>query len=135
MDILSPEERSRLMASIRAKDTKPEVAVRRMLHAMGYRFRLHRRELPGTPDIVLAARRSVIEVRGCFWHQHPGCPRARVPATRPDYWMPKLSANVARDARNCRLLRRSGWRVAVVWECQIGRDPGAVARRLRRFLG
>ena len=135
MDTLTPAARSRLMASIGPKDSQPERAVRRLLHAMGYRFRLHRRDLPGTPDIVLPGRGAVVEVRGCFWHQHRGCAAGRVPASRLDYWGPKLAANVARDARNLRRLRRLGWRVAVVWECQVGRDAERVARRLRRFLG
>lgn len=134
MDKLSPEDRSRLMASIRGKNTKPELVVRRMLHAMGYRFRLHRRDLPGTPDIVFVARRAVIEVRGCFWHQHRGCSNARIPATRVDYWQPKLAANAARDIRNLKSLRQLGWRIAVVWECQVRQDTGKVARKLQRFL-
>lgn len=129
-----PEGRRRIMRAIRSRDTKPELALRSMLHARGYRFRLHRRDLPGTPDVVFPARRAAIEVRGCFFHAHPGCPRARVPATRREYWGPKLEANAARDARNARALRRLGWRLMVVWECEMG-DAARVMRRAERFLG
>lgn len=121
------------MASIRGKDTKPEMVVRRLLHAMGYRFRLHRRDLPGTPDIVLPGRQAVIFVHGCFWHRHSGCRLAAVPATRRDFWEAKIAANKARDRRAVAQLRRNGWRVAVVWECQT-RKPSGLDARLRRFL-
>ncbi|MBD0272344.1 MAG: DNA mismatch endonuclease Vsr [Acetobacteraceae bacterium] len=131
-DRLSPEARSALMARIRGKDTRPELAVRSMLHAMGFRFRLHRRDLPGTPDIVLSGRRKAIFVHGCFWHGH-GCGCARLPKTRLDYWGPKIAANRARDGRKAAALRREGWSVAAVWECQL-RKPGALERRLARFL-
>jgi DNA mismatch endonuclease (patch repair protein) len=131
-DRLTPEARSALMARIRGKDTEPERAVRRLLHAMGFRFRLHRRDLPGTPDIVLPGRRKAIFVHGCFWHGH-GCGRARLPKTRLDYWGPKIAANRARDARKTAALRRAGWSVAAVWECQL-RRPSVLERRLTRFL-
>lgn len=121
------------MARIRGQDTGPELTVRRLLHAMGYRFRLHRRDLPGRPDIVLPGRRKAILVHGCFWHQHPGCRFARMPATRRDFWEAKLAGNCARDARNVAALRRAGWSVSVVWECQT-RHTGTLEARLRRFL-
>ncbi len=123
------------MRAIKSKNTKPEMAVRRLVHGMGYRYRLHRKDLPGKPDLTFGPRNKAIFVHGCFWHQHPGCRDARMPATRLDYWEPKLTANVVRDARNLRLLRRLGWSVAVVWECQVESDVSAVGRRLQRFLG
>lgn len=122
------------MAAIRGKDTGPELAVRRMLHAMGYRYRLHRSDLPGTPDIVLPRRRKAIFVHGCFWHGHQGCPRHVIPATRREWWVAKIDGNRRRDARNIRRLRRLGWSVTVVWECSL-RCPEPVGRRLLRFLG
>ena len=131
-DRLTPEARSALMARIGGKDTQPERAVRRLLHAMGFRFRLHRRDLPGTPDIVLPGRRKAIFVHGCFWHGHD-CGRARLPKTRLHYWGPKIAANRARDARKTAALRRAGWSVAAVWECQL-RKPAVLERRLARFL-
>jgi DNA mismatch endonuclease (patch repair protein) len=115
-------QRSALMARIRSRDTKPEIAVRRLLHSFGYRFRLHRRDLPGKPDIVLPRHRLVIFVHGCFWHQHPGCRLASKPKTRQDYWRPKLAGNVSRDELAQASLRSLGWRVAVLWECDT-REP------------
>lgn len=134
-DRLSPEARSRLMASVRGRDTRPELVVRRLLHAMGYRFRLHRRDLPGTPDIVFPGRRKVIEVRGCWWHRHPdpACPNVVMPKTRPEFWAAKFAANVARDRRNERALRELGWELLVVWECEVRRGDD-LAPRLRAFL-
>lgn len=129
-----PEARRRMMAAVRSANTKPEIAVRRMLHRLGYRFRLHGRELPGRPDIVFPKRRSVIEVRGCFWHQHVGCARAETPATRQEFWLPKLAANVSRDIRNASALEVSGWSMLVIWECEIKRVSEMEAR-LRDFLG
>ncbi len=111
--------RSQVMSRIRSKDTSPELAVRRTLHAAGVRFRLHDRKLPGTPDLVLRSRAVIFEVRGCFWHQHPNCLRAPVPKSRQHYWLPKLARNVERDHENQKLLEAAGWRVIVVWECQI----------------
>ncbi len=134
MDRLTPEKRSRLMAAIRGKNTKPEMVVRRLLHAMGYRFRLHRHDLPGCPDLVFYGLHAVIEVRGCFWHQHTGCRYATTPVTRPDYWIPKLARNVERDRENTVQLRSMGWRVAVVWECRLRSDAEREVRRLDRFL-
>jgi DNA mismatch endonuclease (patch repair protein) len=106
------------MARIRSKDTGPEMLVRRTAHRLGFRFRLHRRDLPGAPDLVFPGRRTVIFVHGCFWHQHAGCRRSNVPKTREDYWLPKLARNAARDREKTTELERLGWRVAIIWECQ-----------------
>ena len=106
------------MAGIRGRDTKPELLIRSGLHRMGFRFRLHGKDLPGKPDLVFASRRAVIEVRGCFWHGHD-CPLFRWPATRPEFWREKIASNIARDGRNRKALLEQGWRMAEVWECQI----------------
>lgn len=124
----------RSMRANRAKDTKPEVAVRRLLHRLGYRFRLHDRSLPGTPDLVFSRRKAVVQVHGCFWHQHPGCRHATKPQARADYWGPKLARNAVRDRANAAKLEALGWRLAVVWECEL-RDMEALTQRLARFLG
>jgi len=116
-DVVAPETRSRMMAGIRGKDTKPEMAVRRALFAAGFRFRLHRRDLPGAPDVVLPGRRIAVFIHGCFWHMHEGCSHAKLPATRPDFWKAKLEGNVERDQRAVEELLAQGWRVLVVWEC------------------
>ncbi len=118
VDRLTPGERSKLMSRVRAVNTKPELAVRRLLYALGFRFRLHRSDLPGCPDIVLPGRRKVIFVHGCFWHRHPRCRRATMPKTRPDFWAHKFKQNRERDKRQQRELRRMGWDVLVVWECE-----------------
>jgi DNA mismatch endonuclease (patch repair protein) len=107
------------MSGVRARNTKPELRVRRFLHARGLRYALHDRSLPGTPDLVFKSRRAVVFVHGCFWHQHAGCDRSRVPKTRTDYWSPKLRNNALRDKLNARRLRRAGWVVKVVWECDL----------------
>jgi len=106
------------MAHIAQKGSKPEMIVRRALHAAGYRFRLHRKDLPGSPDLVLPGRRAVVFVHGCFWHRHAGCKRTTTPRTRAAFWAAKFAANEARDARVCAALRRDGWAVHVVWECE-----------------
>ncbi len=126
VDVVSPADRSRMMAGIQGKNTKPELIVRRMLFASGYRFRLHRRDLPGAPDIVMSGRKVAVFVHGCFWHMHQGCRFARMPATRPEFWKAKLEANVARDRRAVENLRALGWRVMCVWECST-RDTEAAA--------
>jgi DNA mismatch endonuclease (patch repair protein) len=125
--------RRRLMSRVRAANSEPERIVRRLLHSLGYRFRLHRRDLPGTPDIVLASRRKVIFVHGCFWHRHPGCVRTTNPKTRREYWQAKFAANTARDARNIRELEVGGWKPLVVWECET-REPKRLSDRLTSFL-
>ena len=133
MDVLSPLQRSRCMAAIRGKDTGPEMIVRRLLTALGYRYRLHGRALPGKPDLVFASRRAVVFVHGCFWHRH-FCRFGRVvPKTRAAFWRTKLEGNATRDSRTRARLRREGWRVLVVWECQL-RDVEQLATRLRAFL-
>ena len=133
MDTLTKAQRSAIMSRIRGKDTQPELFVRRLVHRAGYRYRLHRRDLPGTPDLVFPSRRKVIFVHGCFWHKHPGCPANRTPASNRAYWQPKLLANRRRDRRNERQLRAAGWRVQVIWECETER-PWTVAEAVSRFL-
>jgi DNA mismatch endonuclease (patch repair protein) len=106
------------MARIRSRNTKPEMRVRRVLHAAGLRYRLHDRRLPGVPDLVFPSRRVALFVHGCFWHRHPGCSAARLPKSHLDFWQPKLSANAARDAQKQAQLTELGWRVIVIWECE-----------------
>lgn len=126
-------QRSALMSRIRSKNTKPEVTVRRMLHARGLRFRLHRRDLPGKPDIVLPRYRLVILVHGCFWHQHEGCRLASKPKTRSEYWTPKLAGNVRRDLEAQAALHALGWRVEIIWECEV-RSAQAIGARVNEIL-
>ena len=127
------EDRSRIMRAVKSRDTSPELTVRRLLHAMGYRFRLRRSDLPGNPDIVLPGRQKVLFVHGCFWHGHK-CPRGdRVPKTNRDYWIRKIARNRERDVAARVALEKSAWQVGVVWECEI-KDRGSVERQLRRFL-
>lgn len=132
VDTVSPEVRSRIMARIKSKGMKPELRVRRLLHGLGYRYRLHRADLPGRPDLAFPARRKVIFVNGCFWHRHD-CGRVRLPATNRDYWQAKLARNYERDRRNLALLRERGWAALTVWECQL-RDWPAVVAQLTAFL-
>lgn len=117
-DIVDAATRSRMMSAIRGKDTAPEMQVRRFLHASGFRYRLHRKDLPGRPDIVLPKYRTVIFVHGCFWHQHPGCKYAVMPKSNKAFWLNKLEGNVARDKRNIVKLTTSGWRCITIWECE-----------------
>jgi len=121
------------MSRIRSKDTGPEMAVRRLVFGMGYRYRLHVSKLPGKPDIVMASRKKVIEVRGCFWHSHQGCQDGRIPKSRVEYWTEKIGRNVERDARNLESLQRGGWKVLVVWECEL-KDVEVLRERLRTFI-
>lgn len=130
MDTLSKQQRSALMAKIRGRNTQPELIVRSLVHRLGYRFRLHDRKLPGQPDIVLPRHGKIILVHGCFWHQHTGC--ARLPKSHQEYWLPKLEQNRARDTKNLRALRRLGWQVLVLWECQIAK--ASLELKLRKFL-
>jgi DNA mismatch endonuclease (patch repair protein) len=132
-DKLSPEARSANMARIRGHDTAPEIAVRKALHAAGFRFRLHRRDLPGKPDIVLPKHRTAVFVHGCFWHQHEGCRNATSPGTRAEFWQAKFAANVARDARNTAALEAAGWKVVVIWECE-AEKPDRLAAVIRERL-
>jgi DNA mismatch endonuclease (patch repair protein) len=136
-DRLSPETRSRIMRAIRSKDTKPEIALRKRLFAEGYRYRLHPRQLPGKPDIVFPARKKIILVNGCFWHQHSKatCPIRLTPSSNRKYWTQKFLRNRARDAENVRALRKLGWELLVVWECEIREDSDVLYGKVRRFLG
>ena len=122
-----------MMARIGPRNTAPELAVRRVLHRIGARFRIHRRDLPGTPDIVLPGRRLALLVHGCFWHRHAGCPYAYTPKTRVEFWTTKFAGNVARDRKVRRKLKSLGWDVHVIWECDT-RDLAALERRLRKIL-
>lgn len=133
-DTVSPETRSWIMSRVKSKGMKPEIKIRRLLHGLGFRYRLHRADLPGRPDLTFSSRRKVVFVNGCFWHGHPGCPRVRIPEANRDYWVSKLDRNRARDERNVALLEKSGWGVMTVWECQL-RDVSAVTERLVSFLG
>ncbi len=119
MDRFSPSERSNIMRKVKARDTAPERAIRKMVYAMGFRYRLNSRALPGSPDLVFPGRKKVIFVHGCFWHQHPGCKRSLLPTSRHDYWASKLTANCLRDERTSVLLQQMGWQVLVVWECEL----------------
>lgn len=119
MDQISPEHRSWNMSRIKSKNTKPELLVRSWLHRHGFRFRLHVKDLPGTPDIVLPRYRTVIEVRGCYWHRHPGCRFAYTPKSNLDFWDRKFVENVNRDTKNDNELRKMGWQVIVIWECEV----------------
>lgn len=133
MDIFAADKRSLIMSRIGGKDTKPEVRVRRLLHALGYRFRIHRKDLPGTPDIVLPRWKAVIFVHGCYWHQHEGCKRATMPADNKAFWEKKLRGNKVRDARNIEQLEDAGYRCLVVWECET-KNVDHLAKRLAAFL-
>lgn len=132
MDTLTPEQRRFTMRRVKSENTGPELAVRRIVHGMGFRYKLHDRNLPGRPDLVFPARRKAIFVHGCFWHQH-SCAAAARPVSRSRYWNDKLDANIQRDRRNLKALRSSGWSILIVWECQIRRQS-TLAGRLRRFL-
>jgi DNA mismatch endonuclease (patch repair protein) len=132
MDVVSREKRSEIMRAIKGKNTKPEIAIRKLLHGLGYRFRLHRKDLPGSPDIVFVSRKKVVFVHGCFWHGH-ACKRNRVPASNRAYWMEKIARNKRRDARVKRALTHLGWAHHTVWECGL-KKPALLALRLRRFL-
>ena len=133
VDNLSPEDRSRLMSRVRGKDTKPEMIVRRLAHRLGYRFRLHRRDLPGSPDIVFPGRKKVIFVHGCYWHRH-GCKRTTTPKSNTQFWQKKFDDNVMRDQKNLDDLANRGWDAMVVWQCQ-AEKPDGLADRLTDFLG
>lgn len=133
MDIIAREQRSALMSRIHGKDTKPELTIRRLVHGLGYRFRLHRRDLPGTPDLVFPRFKKVIFVHGCFWHRHSRCRLAYTPKSNTDFWRLKFSKNVARDQRVLRQLRRLGWDPLVIWECELADATKLAARLLTQF--
>jgi DNA mismatch endonuclease (patch repair protein) len=134
MDRITVEQRSETMRRIRGKDTSPELLVRRIVFRLGFRYRLHVADLPGKPDLVFKAKRKAIFVNGCFWHFHKRCRTAHFPKSRLEYWIPKLEGNKRRDRLNMKRLRRLGWQVLVVWECETS-DPHSLSLRLERFLG
>ena len=129
-DTVSSSERSRIMRQVRSENTAPEMYVRRVLHAAGFRFRLHDKRLPGNPDLVLARYKTAIFVQGCLWHWH-GCRRSRMPSSNADYWQRKIAGNVERDAKNVSALSDKGWRVELLWECEIADSTASLITRLR----
>jgi DNA mismatch endonuclease (patch repair protein) len=134
-DVFGPAKRSEIMRKIGPKDSEPERQIRSVVHRMGYRFRLHGRDLPGTPDIVLPRHRKVIFMHSCFFHSHKGCRRATIPETRSKFWQNKVEGNARRDQANCRKLKRLGWDALVIWQCEIKKSPEARLRtRMRQFL-
>jgi len=132
-DTLTPSQRSERMSRVRAKNTKPEMNARRAAHRLGYRFRLHRHDLPGKPDLVFPRLRKIVLVHGCFWHQHQGCNGGRMPKSRPDFWGPKLARNVERDHKVRASLEALGWDIMVLWECE-SRTVDMAASHLATFL-
>jgi DNA mismatch endonuclease (patch repair protein) len=133
VDVFSADQRSKIMSRVKGRNTRPELIVRRLLHAMGYRFRLHAADLPGKPDIVLPRHGKIVQVHGCFWHGHKGCSRATRPQSNVEFWAQKIDGNKVRDARTERQLRRLGWSVLTVWECQT-KGVEKLERRLRRHM-
>jgi DNA mismatch endonuclease (patch repair protein) len=136
MDTLTPEQRSERMSRVRGANTKPEMLVRRLVHGLGYRYRLHGKGLPGRPDLVFPSKRKAMFVHGCFWHRHPNprCALARLPKSRLDFWLAKLEGNRARDERNQAKVRKLGWKAIVIWECQAN-TRWRLINRVQRFLG
>ena len=132
-DTLSPEQRSERMSRVKSKDTKPEFRVRRIAYAMGFRYRLNRKDLPGKPDLVFVKLNKVIFVHGCFWHRHRSCRLARLPKSRLDFWLPKLEENRKRDLRTKKKLSNLGWKSLVIWECELG-NRTKIERRIKKFL-
>ena len=133
VDRISPEARSRNMSKIRNADTGPEMIVRRLIYSMGYRYRLHRRDLPGCPDLVFEGRRKIIFVHGCFWHRHPDCKYAYRPKTRTEFWANKLESNRLRDERNLEELGKMGWECLIIWECEITKTE-SLREKISAFL-
>ncbi|WCE06209.1 very short patch repair endonuclease [Pseudoxanthomonas sp. JBR18] len=133
MDNVPPARRSEIMARVRSRDTKPEMIVRRLVYAMGYRYRLHAKDLPGKPDLVFRSRKKVVFIHGCFWHRHAKCALARLPKSRQGFWLPKLEANRQRDAKNESSLLDAGWDVLTIWECDL-EDLAQIRTRIRGFL-
>jgi len=133
MNVNTSHSRSALMARVKGKNTGPEILVRKRLHSLGARFRLHQKKLPGSPDVVLASRKLVIFVHGCFWHRHSGCKRTTTPKTRTEFWEGKFAANLLRDKRNIECLENQGWSVQVIWECET-RNDADLTKRLQRML-
>jgi len=133
VDVFSKDKRSRIMSKVKGKNTKPELVVRSLLHKMGYRFRLHRRDLPGNPDIVLPKYKKIIFVHGCFWHGHEGCPRSKRPTSNEDFWNKKLNRTICRDKENFTRLKEAGWSTYVVWTCEL-KDLDLLKNKLKRFI-
>lgn len=133
MKLDDPAQRSKTMSAVRSTDTKPELLVRKLAHSLGYRYRLHQSQLPGKPDLVFPGRKKIIFVHGCFWHGHDCKRGARKPATRQDYWLPKIERNRQRDEAHLAALTSAGWRVMILWECEL-KDREALAARLTNFL-
>lgn len=133
VDTVTAKVRSRIMAQVKSKDTRPEMTVRRLLHGLGYRYRLHRTDLPGRPDLTFPSRRKVVFVNGCFWHNHANCAKVRVPSSNRTYWLAKLERNSNRDKRNLSLLERDGWTPMTIWECEL-HDLETVAKKVTAFL-
>ena len=135
VDVVKPEVRSRMMSRIRGRNTRPELVLRKALHRDGFRFRLNVKGLPGSPDIVLPKWKTVLFVHGCYWHRHHGCPKATTPSSNVEFWTDKFRQNVERDARNIHDLLEAGWRVGVVWECAIGREPSrSLIKKVQEFI-
>ena len=132
-DTISPKHRSWNMSRVRSKDTKPEIKIRSMLHAKGFRFRKNVKNLPGVPDIVLPKYKAIIFVHGCFWHQHKGCVKSHIPKSNVEFWTEKLGKNVVRDKKHNKELKQSGWRILTIWECEI-KDLVKLERKLKKFL-
>lgn len=132
-DTWTKEFRSEIMSRIHSKNTKPEMLVRRLIHGMGYRYRLHVKELPGTPDIVMISKRKIVEVRGCFWHGHAGCTDARIPKTRSEFWVKKINSTKKRDASNSKKLEMDGWEILEIWECEL-RNVSKLKSRISTFI-
>ena len=133
MDVFTKKKRSSVMAKIKAKDTKPEILVRKLLHRMGYRFRLHNKHLPGKPDVCLEKYNTVIFIHGCFWHNHKKCNDGKIPKSNVGYWQPKIQGNIARDKRNNLALKRMGWKIITIWECSLN-DLSSIKKLLKGKL-
>ena len=135
MDIWSKEKRSDVMSKIRSKNTKPEILLRSLLHQKGLRFRIHRKDLPGKPDIVFPSQRVAIFVNGCFWHFHKNCNEGRIPSTNSKFWKNKLEKNIEKDAKVLKELILLGWNVIIVWECEIEKTPSVIVQKILKALG
>ncbi len=133
MDVFDKQKRSSIMSTVKNRNTKPELIVRSMLHRMGYRFRIHRRDLPGNPDITLPKHKKIVFVHGCFWHGHKKCRRAKRPTTNQEFWNKKLNSNIKRDNKNVLELNKAGWQTLVVWSCEI-KDKDNLMQRLQNFI-